>query len=430
MEIKAVRGMHDLLGEELVQWKAVERKVQEILETFGYQEIRTPVLEPIEVFTHAVGADTDIVEKQMYQVQDRGHPDSGKVETLVLRPEGTSSVVRALLEHQLHRIPGAQRYYYCLPMFRYERPQKGRLRQFHQIGAELIQDGSPEADAELITVLDAVYRHLGLTEYEIRLNSVGNELCRPQYREKLKDYLRPHLSELCEQCQKRFERAPMRVLDCKNEACRRLAEKAPRMVDHLDPESKAHFDAVKRRLKEVGVGFEEDPGIVRGLDYYSRTAFEFTSNLLGAQSALGGGGRYDELASRFGAPPFPAVGWALGMERLMMALEAKQLLKASGPKPVFFFAPLGPEAFDRLFNLGISLKRQGVAVEMSYEKDKKLKWQMKQADRSGAKYTLLLGDDELKAGQASLKNMSQGTQETLDLKDLQEQLKRRATDEA
>ncbi len=430
MEIKAVRGMHDLLGDELVQWKAVERKVQTILETFGYQEIRTPVLEPIEVFTHAVGTDTDIVEKQMYQVQDRGHPDSGKVDTLVLRPEATSSVVRALLEHQLHRNPNTQRYYYCLPMFRYERPQKGRLRQFHQIGAELIQDGSPEADAEVIAVLDAIYRHLGLTEYEIRVNSVGSEACRPQYREKLKDYLRPHLAELCEQCQKRFERAPMRILDCKNEGCRRLAEKAPRIVDHLDPESKAHFDAVKRRLKEAGVKFELDPNIVRGLDYYSRTAFEFTSNLLGAQSALGGGGRYDELAGRFGAPPFPAVGWALGMERLMMALEARQLLQAIAPKPTFFFAPLGPEAFNRLYPLSIDLKRQGIAVEMSYEQDKKLKWQMKQADRTGAKYTLLLGDDELKAGQAALKDMAQGTQSTVALKDLEAELKRRALDEA
>ncbi len=421
--------MHDLLGDELARWKAIETQVRSVLEAFGYQEIRTPVLEPIEVFTQAVGDATDIVEKQMYQVQDRGHPDSGKVETLVLRPEATSSVVRAILEHQLHRNPGPQRFYYALPMFRYERPQKGRLRQFHQIGAELIQDGSPEADAEVIVVLDTIYKKLGLTQYEIRLNSVGSEACRPQYKKMLIDFLRPRLGELCEQCQKRFERAPMRVLDCKNDSCRKVAENAPRIVDHLDPESAAHFASVKKRLLEAGVVFKQDSNIVRGLDYYSRTAFEFTSTLLGAQSALGGGGRYDELASRFGAEPFPAVGWALGMERLMIALDALQLAPVPDRGPAFFFAPLGEAAFDYLFPLSLKLKQAGVSVEMPYERDKKLKWLMKQADRIGAKFALLLGDDELKAGTASLKNMKLGTQETVSLKDLEAELKRRFQNE-
>lgn len=428
--IKAVRGMHDLWGEELSRWQAVEKKVREVLETFGYQEIRTPVLESIEVFTQAVGDATDIVEKQMYQVQDRGHPESGKVETLVLRPEATSSVVRAVLENQLHRNPGPQRYYYVLPMFRYERPQKGRLRQFHQIGAELILDGSPEADAESIILLDAIFQAFGLKEYEIRINSVGSDESRPIYKEKLKDFLRPQLAELCEQCQKRFERAPMRVLDCKNESCQKIVAGAPRMVDHLDPASHAHHETVRRRLKAAGVVFIDDPNIVRGLDYYSRTAFEFTSSLLGAQSALGGGGRYDGLAARFGAEPFPAVGWALGMERLVMALEAKQLLAPLTRKPDFFFAPLGEAAYEQFLALSWELKREGVAVEMPYEKDKKLKWLMKQADRVGARYTVLLGDDDIQSGKVPLKKMATGDQDTVELKDLKAELKRRAIDEA
>lgn len=428
MEIKAVRGMHDLLGQDLVQWTAAESKIRGVLATYGYEEIRTPVLEHIEVFTQSLGDATDVVEKQMYQVQDRGHPDSGKVETLVLRPEATSSVVRAILEHQLHRNPHPQRYYYALPMFRYERPQKGRLRQFHQIGAELINDASPEADAETIVLLDQIYKTLGLTEYEIRVNSVGSDACRPQYKQKLQDFLRPHLAELCEQCQKRFERAPMRILDCKNESCRKIVEKAPRMVDHLDPESAAHFDAVKKRLKQASVKFIADPDIVRGLDYYSRTAFEFTSSLLGAQSALGGGGRYDELAARFGETPFPAVGWALGMERVMIALEAQKIQIGQVRKPAYYFAPMGEAAFEKLYLHSLALKAQGVSVEMSYEKDKKLKWLMKQADRVGARFTVLLGEDELKAGQATVKDMGKGTQDTVPLSGLEAELTRRANE--
>jgi histidyl-tRNA synthetase len=430
LEIKAVRGMHDLLGDEAAKWQYVEARIRSILETFGYSEIRTPVLESAEVFTQAVGDNTDIVEKQMYTVQDRSHPESGKSETLVLRPEATSSVVRAVLEHQLHRAPHPQRLYYVLPMFRYERPQKGRLRQFHQIGAELIQDPSPEADAEMIVLLDTIFRTFGLKDFEIRINSVGSEACRPQYKEALKAYLHPHLEALCEQCKKRYERAPMRILDCKVESCKVIAEKAPRMVDHLDAESKAHFEGVKSRLREARVAFVEDTSIVRGLDYYSRTAFEFTSSLLGAQSALGGGGRYDELASRFGAPAFPAVGWALGFERLIMALQAKDLLSGGVKKPDFYFAPLGEKAFEALYALSIQMKRQGVSVEFSYERDKKLKWLMKQADRSGARFTLLLGEDELAAGSAALKNMSTGEQEKLSLADIEAELKRRACHEA
>jgi histidyl-tRNA synthetase len=315
-------------------------------------------------------------------------------------------------------------------MFRHERPQKGRLRQFHQIGAELILDGSPEADVETIVLLDTIFKSFGLREYEIRINSVGSEESRPAYKELLKNFLRPQLSLLCEQCLKRFDRAPMRILDCKNESCQQVVEKAPRMVDHLDTASKLHHEKVKALLEKAGVEFTEDPNIVRGLDYYSRTAFEFTSPLLGAQSALGGGGRYDGLPARFGADPFPAVGWALGMERLLLALDAIGWVTPPTPKPDFFFAPLGEAAFEKLLSLSWEMKREGVAVEIPYERDKKLKWLMKQADRVGARFTLLLGDDDLKSGQVPLKNMATGEQQTISLQDLKSELKRRAENAA
>lgn len=419
MELKAVRGMHDLFGDELARWRQVETRVREVFAAFGYEEIRTPVLEKQEVFTHTVGDDTDIVEKQMYSVMN----DSEK---LVLRPEGTAAFMRAIIEHGLHRTGHPGRYYYYQAMFRHERPQKGRLRQFHQFGAELINDGSPEADAELIALLAATYSAFDVTEYEIRVNSVGCNDCRPGYRDVLKAYFQPHLEKLCPQCQKRFERAPMRILDCKAEACKAIAADAPRMLAHLCEVCDKHHRTLKVRLDDAGLKYIEDTNIVRGLDYYSRTAFEFTSNLLGAQSALCGGGRYDGMSTRFGEKPFPAVGYGLGMERLMLVLEAKQAALPPLPKPQYFFAPLGEEAYQSLFRLSLSVKRKGIAAVMAYEKDKGLKWLMKQADRHGTRFTVILGENEIKQNQATIKNMGDGTQETVELARLEEILIRRA----
>ena len=312
-------------------------------------------------------------------------------------------------------------------MFRHERPQKGRLRQFHQFGAEIINDPSPEADAEIIAVLDQVYRTFGIKEYEVRVNSVGCAAeCRPAYKELLKEYIRPSLDSLCGECQKRYERSPMRILDCKKPNCQGVVQSAPRIVNHLCQNCEAHHSVFLSSLKLMGVHYIEDSNIVRGLDYYTRTAFEFTSNLLGAQSALGGGGRYDGISTRFGAKTFPGVGFALGMERLMIALEASGLLKTESPKPVYFLAPLGNEAYGQLFSLSFALKRVGVPAVMAYEKDKGLKWLMKQADRLGARYTLILGDDEIKHGKAVLKEMQTGTQDTIDLTNLEEALIRKA----
>lgn len=418
MEIRAVRGMHDLFGEDLSAWKKIEAQIFSILESFGYSEIRTPVLENLEVFKGTVGDDTDIVEKQMYTIEK-------EKETLVLRPEGTASFMRAVLEHQLHHSGNIGRYYYYLPMFRHERPQKGRLRQFHQVGIEIINDPTPEADAEIIAVLDQIYKKFNISEYEIRVNSVGCVDCRPVYKEQLKNYFKPRLAELCELCQKRFERSPLRILDCKRESCIEIAKGAPLISASLCTVCKTHHAKLKERLTQLSLQFIDDPSIVRGLDYYCRTAFEFTSNLLGAQSALGGGGRYDGLSARFGKANFPSVGLALGMERLIIALESKGLLPKSDAHPVYFFAALGEKAFQILYPLSVELKRQGIRTEILYDPSRGLKNQMKHADRFGAEFTLILGDTEVDQKAALLKDMKAGTQETLSLDKLKEELIRR-----
>ena len=420
MDLKAVRGMHDLYGDEMSRWRYVEDQIRALFDAFGYREFRTPALEKIEVFKHTVGDETDIVEKQMYTLNDQGN------ETLVLRPEGTASVIRSVVENQLYRPGHPLRYYYYQPMYRYERPQKGRLRQFHQFGGELLNDPTPEADAEIIALMDQTYRLFGISEYEVRVNNVGCSECRPPYKEVLKSFFRPKLGALCEQCQKRFERSPLRILDCKRDECQAVAAKAPRILENLCAVCSAHHVSLKRRLSQIGVTFIEDSNIVRGLDYYMRTAFEFTSNLLGAQSALGGGGRYDGVSARFGADPFPAVGYAIGMERLMLVLDQKQSLGVSVRVPKFFFIPLGMPAFEMLYPLSLKLRRNGVWAEMSYDASKGLKWQLKQADRVNADFALMLGDQELSSKHAILKNMKAGTQENISLDTLENALMGRA----
>lgn len=409
--MKAVRGMHDLFGLEMVKWHWIEDQVRKVFLDFGYQEIRTPVLEHVEVFSKTVGDETDIVEKQMYQVVK-------ETESLVLRPEGTAGFMRAVLEHQLQRDPVCQRFFYYLPMFRHERPQKGRLRQFHQFGAELINDSSPEADAEVITLLDTVYKKLGIQEYEIRINSLGCQQCRPVMKMQLMEFLKPRLNLLCELCQKRFERAPLRILDCKRESCRETLKGHPTLSQSLCASCTSHHDQLKKRLQEAKIAFVDDPSIVRGLDYYSSTAFEFTSSLLGAQSALGGGGRYDQLAERFGEKPFPAVGFALGMERLVIALEAKDALPKTVSNPNLYLAALGNQAMDLLFPLSLELKKHGVWTEMSYEPERSLKSHLKHANRIGCRFSLILGDDELNKRIALLKDMAQQSQVEIPLDSL------------
>jgi histidyl-tRNA synthetase len=426
MELTAVRGMHDSFGEELARWRHVESVVRDVLERYGYREIRTPAVEKLDVFK-AVGDETDIVEKQMFLLQTPGG-DRAEKDVLCLRPEGTAAFVRAVVEHRLGAPGATGRFYYALPMFRYERPQKGRLRQFHQIGIECIHDPSPGADAETIACLDDVYRAFGLTRYEIRLNSVGCAECRPAYTKLLVAYFEKRRGELCEQCQKRLERAPLRVLDCKNESCRKLAAEAPKLFEHLDESCRAHHAGVEATLRAAGVRYVNDPQIVRGLDYYRRTAFEFQSDLLGAQSALGGGGRYDGLAGRFGGDPtFTAVGWALGVERLLIALEASGYFtdKTFSRGPLVHFVPIGTDAYEKLLALSFDLRRRGIAAQIAYAPEKAMKWHMKQADRAAARFALIAGETELAQGKAQLKELATGTQSEVPFADLEGWLRAR-----
>jgi histidyl-tRNA synthetase len=341
-----------------------------------------------------------------------------------MRPEETAAFIRAVIEHNLHRTGVPQRYFYYLPMFRYERPQKGRLRQFHQFGAEFINDGSPEADAEVITLTEMIFKNLGISEFEIKINSVGCNDCRPLYKEVLKQYYLPHLASLCADCQKRFERSPLRLLDCKKDAANEINKNAPLITNHLCENCANHHVRVKAALVSLNTKFSEDPLIVRGLDYYSRTAFEVTSSLLGSQDALGGGGRYDSLAARFDEKPFPAVGVALGMERIMLALEQKEILPAVTLTD-YYFVSLGKSAFEMLFPLSFALKRKGISVEMNYDYQKSVKSQFKNADRSGAKFTVVIGDNEIQQGTVVIKDMQQRTQETIAFEGLEEALTRR-----
>lgn len=406
--------MEDLFGDALLRWQRIESILHTVFSDYGFSEIRTPALEKIEVFSRSVGDTTDIVEKQMYTITDVSK------EVLVLRPEGTASFMRAVVEHQLHQLAGPQRYYYYLPMFRHERPQKGRLRQFYQFGGELIQDPSPEADAEIICLVDSLFRKIGLKDFRTRLNSVGCVDCRPKYREVLVQFLKGHPihDNLCDQCKLRLERAPLRVLDCKNESCRSVAAQAPRIPDHLCSPCSAHHSQVQTSLKALGVPFENDSTIVRGLDYYTRSAFEFTSSLLGAQDALGGGGRYDGLSAQFGKAHFPGVGFAAGMERVILALDAATGNEAPIRRPSIFLAPLGPRAFDLLFKLSFDLKRAGLQTEMSYDRAKGLKNILKLADKRDSTWTVVIGDDEIAKQKALVKEMKTGTQSEIALSEI------------
>lgn len=422
MEKRAVRGMHDIFGDEITLWVAVENKMKEILGFFGYREIRTPMVEKIEVFSETIGDATDIVEKQMYRIE----AEDG---VMVLRPEGTAPFVRAVMEHGLFAKGSAERYFYSGPMFRHERPQKGRLRQFHQIGAEIINDNTPESDAELITLLQHLFQGVGIINFTTRINSVGCATCRPVYKEKLRAFLQPQLNELCPECQKRFERSALRILDCKVPACKATVAPAPKAVDCLCEECRLHHERLKQCLGLIGVKAIDDPTIVRGLDYYMRTAFEITSDDLGAQNALGGGGRYDGVSLRFGKQNVPAVGFALGMERVLIAVKAAQVATPKSTSPQYFFAPVGEKAFSYLFQLSFSMKRKGICVEMLYDKEKSLKALLKVADRTQAAFTVILGDNEIAANKALIKEMSSHQQEETALASLEETLLRKVSRE-
>ncbi len=395
-KLNGVKGMNDLLPGQVARWQEMEAVAREVFALYGYREVRTPIVEPAQLFARGVGEATDIVKKEMYVFEDKGE------DLLALRPEGTAGTVRAFIEHGAF-VEGPQKWFYVGPMFRRERPQKGRYRQFHQIGCEAFGIAEPLLDAEQIALVDDFLARLGVRA-ELRLNSVGDRSCRPAYLEDLRAYLTGRKGELCADCNERLERNPLRVLDCKVESCQPVLAQAPRLLERLCPECAAHFDAVKGGLDALGVRYTVDTRLVRGLDYYVRTAYEFTSDALGSQSAVAGGGRYDGLVETLGGPPTPGIGFGLGQERLAMILE-KVGRAAPERRPVVFFVTADAEGAGEALRRAAELRRAGIACELD-PRGGKMKAQFKQAERVGARYALVLGGNEVQTGQAKLKDLA------------------------
>ncbi len=410
MRVEGVRGMRDILPDETPLWQRLEEEIRELFSLYGYREIRVPIVERAELFSRGVGEETEVVEKQMYVFPDR------KGLMLALRPEATASVVRAYVEHGLYAKGDLAKFYYLGPMFRYEKPQLGRQRQFHQYGVEAIGSPDPALDAEVMDLAWNLMERLKLRSEGLflRVNSIGCRGDRPAYREALRGYLTAHEGELCPECRRRLETNPLRILDCKEEGCRALAREAPRSVDSLCPECRAHFDAVQAHLRELGLAHELDPTLVRGLDYYTRTVFELCSRDLGAQDALLGGGRYDGLVELLGGPPTPAVGFAGGMERLAIVVSAQGGgAPSSEPELDVYLVPIGDEARQEGMKLLAALRRRGIAADTDYM-GRSLRKAMGVAGRS-ARRAAILGGDELSRREIKLKDLASGEERTIPL---------------
>ena len=410
MLINGPRGTKDILPDTVAQWTHVEKVIRELCARYGYREIRTPIFEHTELFLRGIGETTDVVEKEMYTFTDRGE------RSLTLRPENTASVVRSYLQNKLYAADALVKLFYIGSMFRYDRPQAGRYREFHQFGVEALGEASPAVDAEIIVLAVEFLRALGLQELKLHLNSVGCPKCRPVYREKLQEFFRPHLEELCTDCRSRFERNPLRLLDCKNEHCHALAEDAPRITDCLCDECRTHFAEVQSYLTAAGVPFELDANLVRGLDYYTKTAFEVKYTPLGAQSAVAGGGRYDGLVEEVGGPPTPGIGFAVGLERVLLALEKQGLLPENQEAVDVFVVALGEAAQIPAFKLLHELRVAKLSAAMDFA-GRSMKAQMKQANKKNARFVAILGEDEVKEASALLKDMKTSEQKKLALKD-------------
>ena len=416
MAIKAIRGFRDILPGETPRWRLLETTAQRVFQDFGFREIRIPVVERTELFARSIGADTDIVEKEMFTFPDR-HDD-----LMTLRPEATAGITRSMIEHNLAADGRPLKLFFIGPMFRYERPQKGRQRQFHQLDVEVFNDPTPHADAEIITALSHFLGELDLGEVTMNINSLGCPRCRPGYKAELKAYLESRREGLCPDCQRRMETNPLRVIDCKSPTCRETVQNAPLILDTLCGDCREHFDAVRRNLEAVAVPYIVNPRLVRGLDYYSRTTFEAQTGDLGAQNAVAGGGRYDSLSLTLGGPDVPGTGFAAGLERLVMLLESKADIEAKGP--ALYIAALDEGAVEQAFRLTQQLRRRGLRVETDYSPGS-LKSRMKRADRLGADRVLILGPEELEKGEGILRDMHDKSQENIVLAEALEQLARK-----
>lgn len=408
--ITAVRGFKDILPQETGKWQFIERRAREIFADFGFREIRIPILEKTDLFKRGIGETTDIVEKEMYTFLDRGE------ESLTLRPEATASVIRAFLEHSLHAADPFARLYTIGPMFRRERPQKGRFRQFHQINAELLGLDDPRIDAEVMLMLIHFLKSVGLSEPNLEINTLGCLDCRPAFREAITGFLEGKQQEICDDCRRRIRINPLRVFDCKNERCTDAIRESPRIVGHICDGCRAHFQKVQASLNLFNLSFRINPLMVRGLDYYTKTAFEVTTQFLGAQNAIAGGGRYDGLVRDLGGPHIPGIGFAVGCERLIALLPAEAV--PFDRPPDLFIAALGPDAQKYVFPLCNRLRLNGIFVEMDYL-DKSLKSQIKRADKLRCRFALIVGDRELSTGRLELRNMQTGVQEPIALEGIE-----------
>lgn len=396
------KGTKDMLPSEAYKWHYVEDIARKTAATFGFKEIRTPMFEHTELFLRGVGETTDIVTKEMYTFDDKG----GR--SMTLRPEGTAGVARCFVENGLQQLVMPMKAYYIASVFRYEKPQNGRLREHHQFGVECYGSDSPSADAEVIALASSFLKKVGLKSIELNINSIGCPTCRANYNKALKEYIGANLHNMCGQCQTRFEKNPLRILDCKEEKCKAITKNAPLITDFLCDDCREHFTKVQSILTSMGIEYKVNPSIVRGLDYYTRTVFEFVSTDIGAQGTVCGGGRYNNLVEEVGGKPTPAVGFGLGLERLLLVLENTNSLSATPEHIDLYIAPIGENAQDSARKIVASLRDKGVKAETDIM-DRGMKAQMKYADRSDATYVVVLGDDELKSGVVNLKKMADGS---------------------
>ena len=402
--IQKIKGTMDILPEETPLWRYIEGIMREEAEKYGYGEIRTPTFENTELFVRGVGDTTDVVQKEMYTFADR---DEGR--SISLRPEGTASVVRALIENGRCSDPMPLKYYYIMSCFRHEKPQAGRSREFVQFGTEMFGSHSPASDATAIALANSVLKRLGLTNVKLHVNSIGCKECRPKYREALVEYYNSHIDTLCDTCKTRLEKNPLRLLDCKNPDCHALAVNAPKTVDHLCEGCQSNFDMLKSALGAMNIDYVVDSSIVRGLDYYTGTVFEFIAEGIGAQSTVCGGGRYDGLVSSLGGPELPGIGFGMGITRLILAMRELGLDNIEGAKPLIYIAALGEKAMVKGLEITERLRRDGRFAECDVV-GRSLKAQMKYANKKGARYTLIIGDSEVEAGKAQLRDMESGEQ--------------------
>ncbi|MCR1898202.1 histidine--tRNA ligase [Irregularibacter muris] len=416
MLTKAPRGTKDVIPAEVYKWQYIEKVIKDLCDIFGYKEIRTPEFEHTELFQRGVGDSTDIVQKEMYSFKDKGDRN------ITLKPEGTSPVVRAFIENKLYADAQPTKMYYITPAFRYERPQAGRLRIHHQFGVEVFGSQHPSVDAEVISIAMTLYEKLSIKNLELHINSVGCPKCREKYNKLLREFLAIKLPSLCSTCNDRYETNPMRILDCKVENCQKELQDAPLMIDYLCEDCKSHFELLQNYLKELNIDFIVDPKIVRGLDYYTKTAFEIISTEIGAKGTVCGGGRYDGLIQEVGGPETPGIGFGMGIERLLLSLENQNIDIPSSKGFDLFIATLGQEADKKAFEIVYNLRKSDIKAEKDYM-ERSLKAQLKYANKINAHYVVILGQEEIENNKAVLKNMRLGEQQEINLLTIDETLK-------